>query len=42
MKLAASITRSLQADRQLLRDIERAVTTGPREAGRGPRTELRR
>jgi hypothetical protein len=36
MKLAAS---SLQAD---LRDIERAVTTGTREAGRGRKTELRR
>ena len=36
MKLTAS---SLQAD---LRDIERAVTTGTREAGRGRKTELRR
>jgi hypothetical protein len=43
MKLAASITRSLQADLQAeLRDIERAVATGTREAGRGLRTELRR
>jgi len=43
MKLAASITRSLQADMQAeLRDIERAVATGTRDAGRGLRTELRR
>jgi hypothetical protein len=38
VKLAASITRSLQADMQgELRDIERAVATGTREAGRGLR-----
>jgi hypothetical protein len=43
MKLAATIARSLQADLQAeLRDIERAVTGGTREAGRGLRTELRR
>jgi Family of unknown function (DUF6441) len=43
MKLAAIITRSLQADMQAeLRDNERAVATGTREAGRGLRTELRR
>jgi hypothetical protein len=43
MKLAASITRSLQADMQVeLRNIERAVTTGTRDAGRGLKTELRR
>jgi hypothetical protein len=43
MKLAATIGRSLQAEMQgELRDIERAVTTGTREAGRGLRTELRR
>jgi hypothetical protein len=43
MKLAAAIARSLQADMQAeLRDIERAVTSGTREAGRGLKTELRR
>ena len=43
MKLAAVLTRSLQADLQAeLRDIERAVVTGTREAGRALRTELRR
>jgi hypothetical protein len=43
MKLATTITRSLQADMQAeLRDIERAVATGTRDAGRGLRTELRR
>jgi Family of unknown function (DUF6441) len=43
MKLAAAITRSLQADMQAeLRHIERAVATGTREAGRSLRTELRR
>jgi hypothetical protein len=43
MKLAATIARSLQADMQAeFRDIERAVTTGTRDAGRGLRTELRR
>ncbi len=43
MKLAATITRSLPADMQAeLRDIERAVATGTREAGRSLRTELRR
>jgi hypothetical protein len=43
MKLTATITRSLQSDMQAeLRDIERAVTTGTRDAGRGLRTELRR
>jgi hypothetical protein len=43
MKLAATILRSLQADMQAeLRDIERAVATGTRDAGRGLKTELRR
>jgi hypothetical protein len=43
MKLAAAVVRSLQADMQAeLRDIERAVATGTRDAGRGLRTELRR
>jgi hypothetical protein len=43
LKLATTITRSLQADLQAeLRDIERAVAAGTREAGRGLRTELRR
>jgi Family of unknown function (DUF6441) len=43
MKLAASITRSLRADLQAeLPDIERAVASGTRAAGRGLRTELRR
>jgi hypothetical protein len=35
MKLAATLARSLQADMQVeLRNIERAVTTGTRDAGR--------
>ena len=43
MKFAATITRSLQADMQAeLRDIERAVASGTRDAGRGLKTELRR
>jgi hypothetical protein len=43
MKLAAAITRSLQVDLQAeLRDIEGAVSSGTRDAGRGLRTELRR
>jgi hypothetical protein len=43
MKLAATLARSLQADMQAeLRGIERAVTSGTRDAGRGLRTELRR
>jgi Family of unknown function (DUF6441) len=43
MKLAATIMRSLQAGMQAeLRDIERAVATGTREAGQGLKTELRR
>jgi Family of unknown function (DUF6441) len=43
MNLVASIARSLQADMQAeLRDLERAVATGTRDAGRGLRTELRR
>jgi Family of unknown function (DUF6441) len=43
MKLAATLARSLHADMQAeLRDIERAVTSGTRDAGRGLRTELRR
>jgi len=43
VKFAASIIRSLQADVQAeLRDIERAVVSGTREAGQNLRTELRR
>jgi Family of unknown function (DUF6441) len=43
VKFAASLSRSLQADLQAeLRDLERAVATGTRDAGRGCRTELRR
>ena len=43
MKLVATLARSLQADMQVeLRNIERAVTTGTREAGRGLKIELRR
>jgi hypothetical protein len=43
MKLAATITRSLQADMQAeLRHIEQAVGGGTRDAGRSLRTELRR
>src|SRR5918995_4256624 len=43
MKLAASIARSLQADMQAeLRDIERAVASGTRDAGRSLKTELGR
>jgi hypothetical protein len=43
MKLAATITRSLQAGMQAeLRDVERAAAAGTRDAGRGLRTELRR
>src|SRR5919106_3082512 len=43
MKLAATLTRSLQADLQAeLRDIERAVASGTRDAGRSLKTELRR
>jgi hypothetical protein len=43
MKLTATIIRSVQADLEAeLRDIERAVTSGTREAGRGLKTELRR
>jgi Family of unknown function (DUF6441) len=43
MKLAVALTRSLQADMQAeLRDIERAVSNGTRDAGRSLRTELRR
>jgi hypothetical protein len=43
MKLAATIARSLQADMQAeLRDIERAVASGTRDAGRSLKTELRR
>jgi Family of unknown function (DUF6441) len=42
MKLVATLARSLQADMQAeLRDIERAVATGTRDAGRGLRTDLR-
>ena len=43
MKLATTMGRSLQADMQAeVRDIERAVTSGTRDAGRGLKTELRR
>ena len=43
MKLAATIARSFPADMQAeLRDIERAVAAGTRDAGRGLKTELRR
>jgi hypothetical protein len=43
MKLAATIARSLQADMQAeLRDLQRAVAAGTRDAGRGLKTELRR
>jgi hypothetical protein len=43
MKLVAALARSLQADMQAeLRDIERAVAVGTRDAGRGLKTELRR
>jgi transposase len=43
MKFTASIARSLQTDMQAeLRDIERAVAAGTRDAGRGLKTELRR
>jgi hypothetical protein len=42
MKVAAAIAHSLQADmRAELRDLERAVATGTRDAGRGLKTELR-
>jgi Family of unknown function (DUF6441) len=43
MKLVATLARSLQAAMQVeLRNIERAVTSGTRDAGRGFKTELRR
>src|ERR671911_745884 len=43
MKLATTLARSLHADMQAeLRDLERAVSSGTREAGRGLKTELRR
>jgi Family of unknown function (DUF6441) len=43
MKLAATIARSLQAEMQAeLGDIERAVSGGTRDAGRGLKAELRR
>jgi hypothetical protein len=43
MNLAVKLGRSLQTDMQAeLRDIERAVATGTRDAGRGLKTELRR
>src|ERR671919_3228268 len=43
MKFVTTIARSLQADMQAqLRDIERAVATGTRDAGRALRTALRR
>jgi Family of unknown function (DUF6441) len=43
VKLTATIVRSLRADMQAgLRDLERAVATGARDAGRGLKTEVRR
>jgi hypothetical protein len=43
LKLAATIARSVQTDMQTdLRDLERAVASGTRDAGRGLKTELRR
>jgi uncharacterized protein DUF6441 len=43
LELAATIARSLRADMQAeLRDVQRAVAAGTREAGRGLGTELRR
>ena len=43
MRLFANVFRSLQADVQAeLRDIERAVVSGTRQAGQGLKTELRR
>jgi Family of unknown function (DUF6441) len=43
MKFVATIARSLQADLQAeLHDLERAVASGTRDAGRGLKTELRR
>jgi hypothetical protein len=43
MKITAIITHSLRTDMQAeMREIERAVTGGTREAGRGLKTELRR
>jgi len=43
MNLAVKLGRSLQADMQAeLRDLERALATGTRDAGRGLKTELRR
>jgi Family of unknown function (DUF6441) len=43
MKLAATLARSLQADRHAeLRDLERAVAAGTRSAGKSLKTELRR
>jgi hypothetical protein len=43
MKFAASLARSPQADMQAeLRELERVVATGTREAGQGLKTELRR
>jgi hypothetical protein len=43
MKLIAAFGRSLQADMQTeLRDIERAVASGTRDAGQGLKSELRR
>jgi hypothetical protein len=43
MELATTIVRSLRREMQAeLRDLERAVTSGTRDAGRSLRTELRR
>jgi hypothetical protein len=43
MKFVATIARSLQADIQAeLHDLERAVASGTRDAGRGLKSELRR
>jgi Family of unknown function (DUF6441) len=43
LKFTASLARSLQADMEAeLRELERAVASGTREAGRGLKAELRR
>jgi Family of unknown function (DUF6441) len=43
MKLTATLARSLRADMQAeVRDIERAVASGTRQAGQSLKTELRR
>jgi hypothetical protein len=43
MRLLASLTKSIRAGLAAeLKDLERAVAAGTRDAGRGLRTELRR